>query len=131
MESGGGLRIQRTHACARACVRMCARVCVRARAHMSLCKGKGVSNTKQRGCVAARAGLAWPSSSPPSPTTAPPPSLPGSFHPPQCCVANLIFRKYVKGYLAYRQRVVVLAKGPDAFPPLGAVQLADPFAAGG
>lgn len=45
----------------------------------------------------------------------------------QCLVANLIFRKYVKGYLAFKSRVLVLAK-TDAFPPLSAVQLSDPFA---
>lgn len=46
----------------------------------------------------------------------------------QCLMANLIFRKYVKGYLAYKSRVVVLAK-TDAFPQLSAVQLSDPFTA--
>ncbi|GIL81754.1 hypothetical protein Vretimale_1374 [Volvox reticuliferus] len=46
----------------------------------------------------------------------------------QCLMANLIFRKYIKGYLAYKSRVVVLAK-TDAFPVLSAVQLADPLAA--
>ncbi len=45
----------------------------------------------------------------------------------QCLVANLIFRKYVKGYLAFKSRVLVLAK-TDAFPQLSAVQLSDPFA---
>lgn len=45
----------------------------------------------------------------------------------QCCIANLIFRKYVKGYLAYKAKVIVLAKA-DAFPQLSAVQLSDPFA---
>ncbi|EFJ42771.1 hypothetical protein VOLCADRAFT_97169 [Volvox carteri f. nagariensis] len=45
----------------------------------------------------------------------------------QCLIANLIFRKYIKGYLAYKSRVVVLAK-TDAFPVLSAVQLSDPLA---
>ncbi|GFR49845.1 hypothetical protein Agub_g11742 [Astrephomene gubernaculifera] len=45
----------------------------------------------------------------------------------QCLLANLIFRRYVKGYLAYKSRVLVLAKS-DAFPQLSAVQLADPLA---
>ncbi|KAG2499740.1 hypothetical protein HYH03_002673 [Edaphochlamys debaryana] len=45
----------------------------------------------------------------------------------QCLIANLIFRKYVKGYLAYKSRVLVLAKA-EAFPALSAVQLSDPFA---
>uniref|UniRef100_A0A7S0WIJ5 PCI domain-containing protein n=1 Tax=Chlamydomonas leiostraca TaxID=1034604 RepID=A0A7S0WIJ5_9CHLO len=46
----------------------------------------------------------------------------------QCLVANLIYRKYIRGYVAYKARVVVLAK-TDAFPPLSAVALADPFSA--
>ncbi len=46
----------------------------------------------------------------------------------QCLLANLIFRKYIKGYLAYKARVVVLARS-DAFPALSAVQLSDPLAA--
>ncbi|KXZ43575.1 hypothetical protein GPECTOR_86g368 [Gonium pectorale] len=45
----------------------------------------------------------------------------------QCLLANLIFRKYIKGYLAYKSRVVVLAKA-DAFPQLSAAQLQDPMA---
>ena len=46
----------------------------------------------------------------------------------QCLLANLIYRKFVKGYIAYRARVVVLAK-IDAFPPLRDVALGDPFSA--
>ncbi|KAJ9505915.1 hypothetical protein QJQ45_002784 [Haematococcus lacustris] len=46
----------------------------------------------------------------------------------QCLVANLIYRKFIKGYIAYKARVVVLAK-TDAFPPLSEVQLGDPFGA--
>lgn len=45
----------------------------------------------------------------------------------QCILANLIHRKYIKGYIAYKSRVVVLAK-TDAFPDLSTVQLGDPFA---
>ncbi len=41
-------------------------------------------------------------------------------------MANLIYRKYIKGYIAYKQQVLVLSK-VDAFPPLATVQLADPF----
>lgn len=44
----------------------------------------------------------------------------------QCILANLIYRKYIKGYLAYKPRVLVLAKA-DAFPDLASVQLGDPF----
>ncbi len=44
----------------------------------------------------------------------------------QCLLANLIYRKFIKGYIAYKQRVVVLAK-VDPFPPMAAVQLGDPF----
>ncbi len=44
----------------------------------------------------------------------------------QCLLANLIYRKYIKGYIAFKQRVVVLAK-TDAFPSLATVQLGDPF----
>uniref|UniRef100_A0A7R9VIM2 PCI domain-containing protein n=1 Tax=Chlamydomonas euryale TaxID=1486919 RepID=A0A7R9VIM2_9CHLO len=43
-----------------------------------------------------------------------------------CLVANLIYRKYIKGYLAFKARVLVLAK-TDAFPNLCAVMLGDPF----
>ena len=43
----------------------------------------------------------------------------------ECLVANLIFRRYVKGYLAHRSGVLVLSKA-DPFPPLGGVALADP-----
>ena len=40
-------------------------------------------------------------------------------------MANLIFRRYVKGYLAHRSGVLVLSKA-DPFPPLSGVALADP-----
>lgn len=43
----------------------------------------------------------------------------------ECLVANLIFRRYVKGYLAHRSGVLVLSKA-DPFPPLSGVALADP-----
>mmetsp|Transcript_21406 Transcript_21406/g.46870 ORF Transcript_21406/g.46870 Transcript_21406/m.46870 type:complete len:411 (-) Transcript_21406:585-1817(-) len=45
----------------------------------------------------------------------------------QCILANLIYRKYIKGYLAYKNQVVVLAK-TEPFPDLATVQLGDPFA---
>lgn len=35
----------------------------------------------------------------------------------ECIVANLIFRRYIKGYIAHKSLVVVLSK-VDAFPPL-------------
>jgi hypothetical protein len=44
----------------------------------------------------------------------------------QCLLANLIYRKYIKGYIAFKPRVLVLAK-TDAFPDLSQVQLSDPF----
>ena len=44
----------------------------------------------------------------------------------QCILANLIYRKYIKGYIAYKPRVLVLAK-TGAFPDLSEVQLGDPF----
>jgi len=47
----------------------------------------------------------------------------------QCLLANLIYRKFIKGYVAYRSRVVVLAK-TDAFPDMTSVHLADPFSSG-
>lgn len=43
----------------------------------------------------------------------------------ECLVANLIFRRYVKGYLAHKSGVLVLSKA-DPFPPLSGVALADP-----
>lgn len=36
----------------------------------------------------------------------------------ECVVANLIFRKFIKGYISHKSRVVVLAK-TGAFPSLG------------
>ena len=35
----------------------------------------------------------------------------------ECVMANLIFRKYVKGYIAHKSLVVVISK-VDPFPPL-------------
>jgi len=42
----------------------------------------------------------------------------------ECIVANLIFRKFVKGYISHKNRVVVLSK-TDAFPSLKSVFAAD------
>lgn len=42
----------------------------------------------------------------------------------ECIVANLIFQKYVKGYISHKLRTVVLSK-QDAFPPLSEIQLRD------
>ena len=38
----------------------------------------------------------------------------------QCVLANLIFRKYIKGYISHKQRVLVLSKA-NAFPPLATI----------
>jgi len=38
----------------------------------------------------------------------------------ECVVSNLIFRKFVKGYISHKNRVVVLSKA-DPFPPLKTV----------
>ena len=35
----------------------------------------------------------------------------------ECVMANLIFRKYVKGYISHKSLVVVISK-VDPFPPL-------------
>jgi nuclear mRNA export protein PCID2/THP1 len=43
----------------------------------------------------------------------------------ECLVANLIFRRYVKGYIAHKSGILVLSKA-DPFPSLGGVALADP-----
>jgi hypothetical protein len=40
--------------------------------------------------------------------------------------ASALLFRYVKGYLAFKSRVLVLAKA-DAFPLLSAAQQADPF----
>ena len=42
----------------------------------------------------------------------------------ECIAANLIFRKYVKGYISHKNKVMVVAKA-DAFPPLATVTLSD------
>lgn len=44
----------------------------------------------------------------------------------QCILANLIYRRYIKGYIAFKPKVLVLAKS-DAFPELSTVNLGDPF----
>jgi hypothetical protein len=44
----------------------------------------------------------------------------------ECLVAGLVFRRYVKGYIAHKSRVLVLSKA-DPFPPLDTVALADPL----
>jgi len=43
----------------------------------------------------------------------------------ECIVANLIYRKLVKGYLSHQHRIAVLSK-QDPFPPLSAATLNDP-----
>jgi nuclear mRNA export protein PCID2/THP1 len=42
----------------------------------------------------------------------------------ECIVANLIFRKYVKGYISHKSRVAVLSK-VDPFPPLATASIAE------
>ena len=42
----------------------------------------------------------------------------------ECIAANLIFRKYVKGYISHRNKVMVVAKS-EPFPALESVALAD------
>jgi hypothetical protein len=42
----------------------------------------------------------------------------------ECLAANLIYRRYVKGYLSHRAKVMVVAKA-DAFPPLAGVTLTE------
>lgn len=42
----------------------------------------------------------------------------------ECVVANLVYRKYVKGYISHRQKVLVVAKA-DPFPALATVALSD------
>jgi hypothetical protein len=43
----------------------------------------------------------------------------------ECIVANLIYRKFVKGYISHQHKVAVLSK-TDAFPKLSTVSLTDP-----
>ena len=38
----------------------------------------------------------------------------------ECVLANLIFRKFIRGYLSHKMRVLVLSKS-GAFPPLASV----------
>ena len=44
----------------------------------------------------------------------------------ECVVANMIYRKYVKGYISHKSRVLVVSKS-DPFPALTAALLADPM----
>ena len=44
----------------------------------------------------------------------------------ECILANLIYRKYVKGYLSHKQRVLVLSK-VNPFPPLSSVAFNEPL----
>ena len=43
----------------------------------------------------------------------------------ECIVANMIYRKYVKGYISHKNGVVVLSK-KQPFPPLNSGMLVDP-----
>jgi hypothetical protein len=43
----------------------------------------------------------------------------------ECILVNLIFRKYVKGYISHKSRVLVLSK-QEPFPKLSSVLLNDP-----
>ena len=40
----------------------------------------------------------------------------------ECAVANLIHKKYVKGYISHKSQTVVLSK-VEPFPPISAQQL--------
>ena len=40
----------------------------------------------------------------------------------ECIVANLIYRKYLKGYISHSHRVVVVSK-QDPFPKLSSINL--------
>lgn len=42
----------------------------------------------------------------------------------ECVCANLIYRKYIKGYISHKNKVMVVAKS-DPFPPLSSVTLRD------
>lgn len=42
----------------------------------------------------------------------------------ECIVANLIYRKYIKGYISHQHRVIVISKA-DPFPPLSKINLVD------
>mmetsp|Transcript_29980 Transcript_29980/g.71414 ORF Transcript_29980/g.71414 Transcript_29980/m.71414 type:complete len:413 (-) Transcript_29980:49-1287(-) len=42
----------------------------------------------------------------------------------ECILANLVYRKYVKGYISHQHRVLVISK-MDAFPPLKNINLVD------
>jgi hypothetical protein len=43
----------------------------------------------------------------------------------ECVLVNLIYRKYIKGYISHKSRVLVLSK-QGAFPALSTVLLNDP-----
>lgn len=43
----------------------------------------------------------------------------------ECVLVNLVYRKYLKGYISHKNRILVLSKA-DAFPPLKTVLLHDP-----
>ena len=43
----------------------------------------------------------------------------------ECVVANLIYRKLVKGYLSHQHRIAVLSK-QEPFPPLSLATLTEP-----
>ena len=43
----------------------------------------------------------------------------------ECIVANLIYRKLVKGYLSHQHRIAVLSKH-EPFPPLSLATLTEP-----
>ena len=42
----------------------------------------------------------------------------------ECVAANLIFRRYVKGYISHKSKVMVVAKA-EPFPPLSTAALND------
>jgi hypothetical protein len=42
----------------------------------------------------------------------------------ECVAANLIYRKFVKGYISHKSKVMVVAKA-EPFPPLGLAAAAE------
>jgi nuclear mRNA export protein PCID2/THP1 len=42
----------------------------------------------------------------------------------ECVLANLIYRKYVKGYISHKARTLVLSK-QQPFPPLNSITFDD------
>lgn len=54
----------------------------------------------------------------------PPQGVPLDMDEVECVAANLIFRRYVKGYISHKSKVMVVARA-DPFPPLAQCSLSD------